>query len=438
LCLGLAGCQLFGLGKRSKAGADPLDRPGGAAGGLRSDPGGRAAADAADTSALLAGRIIDSFNQRPQKTFIQVVALREGPEEPAAPVEVEVGPEGYFAVPGLKRGRHYQLIARVRDGDKTVMAGTTYATPPDPRVVIRISEDFVSRETPAAPGEPAWPGGKGTPKDRADARSPAAGLDRPVVPKPGTTTPPGSFAAPPGGPVQLGTPNPNSSGAASPSTSINPRPEDLVDPRNPMVASTSPITSVNPQTPNATIRPPTTPFPATPSPPTTTNNGELTAQSGIPFCRMKDNATVDNFGLYDLDGQPWEFRGSPHGRLVLLDFWGSWCVPCQRAVPHLVQLQQRYRAWGLDVVGIAYEYEGTPQQQAQRVKGLRDRMQINYRLLLGGGIQACPVKGQLGVEEFPTLVLLDEYGHILWRSSGLDEFKRHQLEAEIKWRLNVR
>src|SRR5262249_14591718 len=219
--VGLRGGPLCKLGERSKAGGDPRDRPARAAGGSRSDPGGRAAADA-DTSALLAGRIIDSFNQRPQKTYIQVVALREGPEEPAAPVEVEVGPEGYFAVPGLKRGRHYQLIARVRDGDKTVMAGTTYATPPDPRVVIRISEDFVSRETPAAPGDPVLPGGKGTPKDRADARSPAAGLDRPVVPKPGTNTPPGSFAAPPGGPVQLGSPATGGHGGTNQSSVISP------------------------------------------------------------------------------------------------------------------------------------------------------------------------------------------------------------------------
>jgi len=45
-----------------------------------------------------------------------------------------------------------------------------------------------------------------------------------------------------------------------------------------------------------------------------------------------------------------------------------------------------------------------------------------------------PVAGQ----QLPTLILLDEFGRILWRSEGLDDARRHQLEAEVKWRLNVR
>jgi hypothetical protein len=53
-------------------------------------------------------------------------------------------------------------------------------------------------------------------------------------------------------------------------------------------------------------------------------------------------------------------------------------------------------------------------------------------------MNACPVKSQFGVSNFPTLVLLDEVGHILSVNQGLTPAKKQQLETEIKWRLGVR
>jgi hypothetical protein len=103
-------------------------------------------------------------------------------------------------------------------------------------------------------------------------------------------------------------------------------------------------------------------------------------------------------------------------------------------LPHLVDLQRRYGPRGLQVIGIAYE-DGSPAEQQQRVNFVRQRLGLNYRVLLGQG-DHCPVKNALAVHSFPTLILLDEQGNILWRTEGLDSSQLAQLENEIRRRLH--
>src|SRR5262249_1794078 len=119
--------------------------------------------------------------------------------------------------------------------------------------------------------------------------------------------------------------------------------------------------------------------------PTVDMPGPLPFRAGdsppIPFCSLTGRQ-LDNFGLYDLNGQPWEWR-QRNNRLTLIDFWGTWCVPCQQAIPHLNILQDRYGSKGLEVVGIAYE-QGLPQYHAEQVRRVAQRTKINYTLLMGG------------------------------------------------------
>jgi thiol-disulfide isomerase/thioredoxin len=386
-CLGLTSCSLFGK-KSSSPGAANTPRGGGGGGGGGGPSLASAAPEArgeqtvtpAAASGLLAGQIVDAYDHRPTApATIRVVADSSAS---AAPLEIPADNQGCFRIPGLLPGINYQLTATVKDGSR-LLSGTVSAVPPNPRVVIRVIDDLTAvGSTPAAPGQ---------------------------------------------GSVELGTPR-----ATNPAPAVSPtpplrvsRPEDIAG--GPEASRNSPLIDIGPRTPRTSPDPPVPPPSAAPTPPSQ-------GPTQVPSCFFSGQK-LDNFALNDLDGGTWEFR-QHRGRLVLLDFWFTMCPPCREAIPHLRILQKEYGAAGLEVVGIACE-TGLLRDKARKVSNLRDRMQINYRLLLTE-YRSCPVQTQFGVERYPTLVLLDENGYILWRSEGLDRSQLRSLEIEIQRRLGVR
>jgi thiol-disulfide isomerase/thioredoxin len=426
MALCLVGCSTFG--KKSnpppRAPADSPFAPKPSGGPVMPPPD--PLTQAPGNSGILAGQIIDSYNRQPAVTYIQVTASTEKGEPAGAPIEVRAD-RGYFTIPGLQAGRHYQLTARAQDGSR-ILAGTTWATPPNPKVLIRISEDFASGTTPPLPPPPAWPGGAGSkgqpPSPSAELGAPrgvqgAAGDQSQV----GTTQPP-----PPAPPRKSG----NAGGDRQPDLSRT------IDVPSPAVPAKAPAPSTEPMwmpTRALTIAPP-----APAGPPDLPSAPPSGVQAPIPSCVLTGNQ-LHSFALPDLKGQPWEFRSAHRGRLVLIDFWGTWCPACLYAIPHLTILQERYGRYGLEVIGIDYEH-GPPQEQAQKVNRVRQRLAINYRLLLGTDSPdeppRCPVRTQFAVSSWPTVILVDENGRIIWRSEGLDAQKLQELEIIIKQQLGVR
>jgi thiol-disulfide isomerase/thioredoxin len=392
---------------------------------------------ATGNTGILAGQIIDSYNRQPAVTYIQVTAATEKGTPAAAPIEVRAD-HGYFTIPGLQAGRHYQLTARSQDGSR-ILAGTTWATPPNPKVLIRISEDFATQTTPAVPPPPAWPsaapakpgppppawpqGSAGTkdptpaaarirvaPPSRAAELGPPTGVKEvPAEPAPGSVKPPASTRTPPQQWDKI--------------TQGDAMAKNLITMPSPAVGGWKPAAAFLPAGPASAEQPSASGV----SPP-------------VPSCVLTGNQ-LHNFALPDLTGQPWQFHGGHRGRLVLIDFWGTWCPPCLYAIPHLNILQDRYARYGLEVIGIDYEH-GPPQEQAQKVNRVRQRLAINYRVLLGTDNPdeppRCPVRTQFGVSSWPTLILVDENSRIIWRSEGLDAQKLQELEIIIKQQLGVR
>jgi thiol-disulfide isomerase/thioredoxin len=449
VCLGLAGCSLFGKKQTGTGGSRPFLGSGPASGSPAPVAAETTATDPSTpppgASGLLAGQVLDRFNRHPSKVFIQVVDLQESSGPPAARLEVESQQDGYFVVQGLKPGHHYRLIARLKDGDK-VLAGSTLAKPPNPRLSIYLSEELASADTPAVPDPPSVPGVK--PSGGAD--NPA--LDPPVKTKPGDTPPPKNDVSPPSNPTgSIWAPNPTP--PAGPGRTGGPVFERVAEGNNTEGwgrVPSSPRIDIpgQPPTPNLPPTPqwntpPSTPSSSSPSSP------EIPAFPGVhlpsvstpvPSCVVVGRR-LENFALNDLNLEPWEFRRnhSKQSRVVLLDFWYSTCGPCREAISHLVKLDQTYRLYGLEIIGIAYE-KGAPGEQVNKVREIRARYRASYTMLLGAG-PSCPVKTQLRVEVFPTLVLLDENGQIVWHSGneGIgDENAKRELEVEIRRRLGIR
>lgn len=113
----------------------------------------------------------------------------------------------------------------------------------------------------------------------------------------------------------------------------------------------------------------------------------------------------------DLDGVTHKFS-EWDGKLLLLNFWATWCTPCLKEIPLLVEAQNTYGAQGLQIVGLALD-------QPDAVRAFRDRLGMNYPLLVGesdivSGMDA--LGDTLGA--FPFSVLIAPDGRILERISG--------------------
>ena len=103
-----------------------------------------------------------------------------------------------------------------------------------------------------------------------------------------------------------------------------------------------------------------------------------------------------------------------HGKVVLVNFWATWCAPCREEIPLLVQLQARYAASGFQVVGIA-----TDETSTKDVKDYLTKMVVNYPMLMGDENVDRMVAGFGGnLIGLPYSLLLNRDGKVIKLTSG--------------------
>jgi thiol-disulfide isomerase/thioredoxin len=424
VCGGFTGCQLFNKKDSGGGGGPFLGSAGNAADKHKavesSDPLIGAGAGGSAGDGLLTGQVIDARTGKPVEAQIRWVCL-DDPKEEEAPIDVMVNQQGYFTIAGLKSGKYYKLVARAKSGER-VMTGVSITRVPDTHMLIRVSEDF----TPVAPqgkqsdnkagGEKAPKKTTAVPAEVPTTLQPAGGWTPGMQPpSPTTHVPPTSTFA-----------DPSKIAAGD---SVRPPPVSIAGPKAPPQPAPAPPTPL-PANPQPFTNPPEVKI-SPPVPPSTT--ALPPGPAPVPSCVLVANK-LDNFALFDTNLSAWEYSKNKHGKLMLLDFWMTHCPPCRAAIHPLKGLQEKYGPSGLEVVGIAFE-EGTLVEQAQRVKTTANYCQINYLMLLGGG-KECPVRKTFQVERFPTLVLLDESGAVVWwHEGGLDRANIDDLDSRIKTRL---
>ena len=97
----------------------------------------------------------------------------------------------------------------------------------------------------------------------------------------------------------------------------------------------------------------------------------------LPVAAWAQNSKAPELKLRDIKGR--QFRLSDYrGKVVLINFWATWCPPCRMEVPDLVKLQRDYRSHGLRVIGITY-----PPQTFMEVHRFVRKAKINYPIALG-------------------------------------------------------
>ncbi len=139
---------------------------------------------------------------------------------------------------------------------------------------------------------------------------------------------------------------------------------------------------------------------------------QVTADGSEP-ARLHDGVPEirPEFTLTDLAGTSRNIR-EWDGQVLLINFWATWCPPCQREIPAFIELQEKYAARGFQIVGIAIDRE-------EPVRDFVDTMGINYPILTGeqDAIEIAQRYGnRLGA--LPYSVVVDRQGRIVSVQAG--------------------
>ena len=127
------------------------------------------------------------------------------------------------------------------------------------------------------------------------------------------------------------------------------------------------------------------------------------------------------FTLKDLNGRT--VRLSDYqGKVVLINFWATWCPPCRAEMPDLVRLQREHAKQGLQIIGITY-----PPEQKDRVRRFARSLKVNYPIILG----TREIKARFSSEEtLPLTVVINRDGKVNDIISGI--LLREEFEEKIK------
>ena len=125
--------------------------------------------------------------------------------------------------------------------------------------------------------------------------------------------------------------------------------------------------------------------------------------------------------LKDLNGRTVRLSNY-QGKVVLINFWATWCPPCRAEMPDLVRLQREHGKKGLQIIGITY-----PPEHLARVRTFARRLKVNYPIVLG----TRELKARFSSDEtLPLTVVIDRNGKVSDIIGGI--LLREEFDEKIK------
>jgi peroxiredoxin len=128
-----------------------------------------------------------------------------------------------------------------------------------------------------------------------------------------------------------------------------------------------------------------------------------------------------DFTLNDASGNPVKLSGF-RGKVVLLNFWATWCGGCKVEIPWFIEFQQTYGERDFVVLGVSLDDDGW-----RSVKPYIDAKNINYRVMLGNG----DIAARYGFQSLPTTLIIDKSGRIASAHVGLAHKSDYKNEIEM-------
>lgn len=139
-----------------------------------------------------------------------------------------------------------------------------------------------------------------------------------------------------------------------------------------------------------------------------------------PFV-LGQKVQAPQFELRDVNGRSVRLNDY-RGKVVLINFWATWCPPCRAEMPDLVRLQRDHAKQGLQIIGITY-----PPEEKTRVRRFARSLKVNYPIILG----TRQIKARFSSDEtLPLTVVIDRDGKVDDIISGI--LLRQEFDEKIK------
>lgn len=149
------------------------------------------------------------------------------------------------------------------------------------------------------------------------------------------------------------------------------------------------------------------------------------AQSGKSY--KTDPKPVPDITLETMDGEKINLADQT-GKVVLINFWATWCAPCRKEIPDLIDLYAQFQSEGLKIIGIAVDQDG-----AEVVKPFVQKQKINYPIVLDPDQS---IESHFdAMYGLPTTYVVSPEGQIVRRILGI--FPIEEMKPELKEMLNA-
>ena len=126
-----------------------------------------------------------------------------------------------------------------------------------------------------------------------------------------------------------------------------------------------------------------------------------------------------DFTFKDIHGKPFALSDYK-GKVVLLDFWATWCPPCRKEIPGFIELFNTYKSRGLVVIGVSMD------ESTSDVKKFAKQIKMNYPIVMGSGRD--DLAGTFGDLPLPTSFVIARDGKICAKHDGFTPKEQYERE----------